>query len=61
MENIWVNLSVPLQTETGDFLIYLLDLIRTQNSGGGPPLQIPVTPDVSNTSLSFNYCAHVRN
>ncbi|KAM3181384.1 hypothetical protein ACTXT7_014488 [Hymenolepis weldensis] len=46
MENIWVNLSVPLQTETGDFLIYLLDLIRTQNSGGGPPLQIPVTPDV---------------
>ncbi|KAH9285158.1 Integrin alpha-IIb [Echinococcus granulosus] len=46
MENIWVNLSVPLQTEAGDFLVYLLDLIRTQNTGGGPPLQIPVTPDV---------------
>lgn len=46
VENIWVNLSVPLQTESGDFLVYLLDLIRTQNTGGGPPLQIPVTPDV---------------
>ncbi|VDK37508.1 unnamed protein product [Taenia asiatica] len=46
MENIWVNLSVPLQTESGDFLVYLLDLIRTQNANGGSPLQIPVTPDV---------------
>ncbi|VDD79177.1 unnamed protein product [Mesocestoides corti] len=46
MENIWVNLSVPLQTEDGDFLVYLLDLIRMQNTGGGLPLQIPVTPDV---------------
>ncbi len=47
MENIWVNLSIPLPTQGGDFLVYLLDLIRTQSADGGPPLQIPVTPEVS--------------
>ncbi|VDN99422.1 unnamed protein product [Rodentolepis nana] len=59
MENIWVNLSVPLQTETGDFLVYLLDLIRTHNTGGGPPLQIPVTPDVCFIGCGLIICVHI--
>lgn len=46
IENVWVNLSIPLQTVDGDFLIYLLDVIRKQNPDGGPPLQVTVTPEV---------------
>ncbi|VDL96749.1 unnamed protein product, partial [Schistocephalus solidus] len=46
MENIWVNLSVPIQTQEGDFLVYLLDVIRSVSPSGGPPLRIPVLPEV---------------
>ncbi|KAL7059995.1 hypothetical protein AAHC03_09430 [Spirometra sp. Aus1] len=46
MENIWVNLSVPVQTQEGDFLVYLLDVIRSVGPSGGSPLRIPVLPEV---------------
>ncbi|VDK69751.1 unnamed protein product [Dibothriocephalus latus] len=54
MENIWVNLSVPIQTQGGDFLVYLLDVIRSVSPSGGPPLRIPVLPEFGVNMLRLN-------
>ncbi|VDP36420.1 unnamed protein product [Schistosoma mattheei] len=46
LENFWVNLTIPVQTRDGEYLVYLLDQLRYQAEDGGPPRFENISPDV---------------
>ncbi|CAH8464878.1 unnamed protein product [Schistosoma bovis] len=46
LENFWVNLTIPVQTRDGEYLVYLLDRLRYQAEDGGPPRFENISPDV---------------
>uniref|UniRef100_A0A095A2S1 Integrin alpha-5 n=1 Tax=Schistosoma haematobium TaxID=6185 RepID=A0A095A2S1_SCHHA len=54
LENFWVNLTIPVQTRDGEYLVYLLDRLRYQAEDGGPPRFENISPDVVSTE------GHVR-
>ncbi|VEL21799.1 unnamed protein product [Protopolystoma xenopodis] len=61
LENLWVNLSLPVHTQEGDYLIYLLDRIRFPVADGGPPISVSVTPEVACPSLPPLSSSHSTN
>ncbi|CAL8079184.1 unnamed protein product [Calicophoron daubneyi] len=46
IENLWVNVTIPMQTQEGEHLVYFLDRIRYHSEDGGPPLVANVAPEV---------------
>ncbi|TGZ68286.1 hypothetical protein CRM22_004334 [Opisthorchis felineus] len=46
IENLWVNVSLPIQTSEGEHLVYILDRVRYHAEDGGPPLIAATAPEV---------------
>ncbi|KER18053.1 hypothetical protein T265_16328, partial [Opisthorchis viverrini] len=45
IENLWVNVSLPIQTSEGERLGYILDRVRYHAEDGGPPLIAATEPE----------------
>ncbi|KER19212.1 hypothetical protein T265_15620, partial [Opisthorchis viverrini] len=47
IENLWVNVSLPIQTSEGERLGYILDRVRYHAEDGGPPLIAATEPEAT--------------